>query len=57
MASTQNPTSVEITTTSRGIQLATIVVTTVPILVIYPLLQKHFVSGMMIGAVKEQAIA
>ena len=53
MASMQNPTSVEITTTSRGIQLATIVVTTVPILVIYPLLQKHFVSGMMIGAVKE----
>ena len=53
MASMQNPTSVEITTTSRGIQLATIVVTTAPILVIYPLLQKHFVSGMMIGAVKE----
>lgn len=53
MASMQNPTSVEITTTSRGIQLATIVVTTVPILIIYPLLQKHFVSGMMIGAVKE----
>ncbi len=53
MSSMLNPTSVEITTTSRGIQLATIVVTTVPILIIYPLLQKHFVSGMMIGAVKE----
>lgn len=53
VASMQNPTSVEIETTSRGIQLATIVVTTVPILIIYPLLQKHFVSGMMIGAVKE----
>jgi len=39
--------------TTRGIQLATIVVTTVPILIIYPLLQKYFISGMMVGAIKE----
>ncbi len=40
-------------TTTKGVQLATIVVTTIPILVIYPLLQKHFIAGMMVGAVKE----
>lgn len=40
-------------TTAKGVQLATIVITTVPIIIAYPLLQKHFVSGMMLGAVKE----
>ncbi|MEH7480965.1 carbohydrate ABC transporter permease [Neobacillus drentensis] len=45
--------SVVLETTAKGIQLATIVVATLPILVIYPLLQKHFISGMMLGAVKE----
>lgn len=41
------------TTTTRGIQLAAIVVTSIPILVVYPFLQKHFTAGMTIGAVKE----
>jgi putative aldouronate transport system permease protein len=40
-------------TATKGIQLATIVLTSVPILLVYPLLQKHFASGMTMGAVKE----
>jgi putative aldouronate transport system permease protein len=34
------------------IKYATIIVSTLPILSIYPLLQKHFVKGMMVGAIK-----
>lgn len=39
--------------TSTSIKLAAMVITTVPICCVYPFLQKYFVKGMMIGAVKE----
>ena len=38
---------------SETIKYATIVVATVPILCIYPFLQKYFAKGVMIGAIKE----
>ena len=37
---------------SRNIQYAVIVVSTLPILAVYPFVQKYFVTGMTIGAVK-----
>lgn len=39
-------------TSSQALKLATMVVTTVPILCVYPFLQKFFVKGVLIGAVK-----
>lgn len=38
---------------SATIKYATIIVSTLPILIVYPYLQKYFVKGTMIGAVKE----
>lgn len=38
---------------SQTIKYATIMVATVPILCVYPFLQKYFATGVMIGAVKE----
>ena len=38
--------------TSQSVTLATMVVTTVPIIMVYPFLQKYFVKGMLIGSVK-----
>jgi putative aldouronate transport system permease protein len=39
--------------TGAGLRNAQIVVTTLPIIMIYPFLQKHFIHGMLVGSVKE----
>ena len=38
--------------TSSTIKCATIMVSTLPILCVYSFLQKHFVKGIMVGALK-----
>lgn len=48
MASTQRNTTIS----PQGIKMATLIISTVPILTIYPFCQKYFVDGVMIGAVK-----
>lgn len=40
------------TVTSQSVKLATMVVTTLPIVFAYPFLQRFFVKGMMIGSIK-----
>lgn len=37
---------------TRTIQYGVIIVSTLPVLIIYPFIQKHFVKGVMIGSVK-----
>ena len=47
----QNPNLVA-RTTPESIKMAITIIATVPILVVYPFLQKYFVSGLTLGAVK-----
>jgi len=39
--------------TPESIQAAQIILTTIPIVITYPFLQKYFIKGVMIGAIKE----
>jgi putative aldouronate transport system permease protein len=37
---------------SQAVRMAMVVMTTVPILLVYPFLQKHFANGIMLGSIK-----
>ena len=42
----------QLTVTPDSMKIAVMMVTTAPIVIVYPFLQKHFTKGMMLGAVK-----
>ena len=44
--------SVELFTFSSGLKMGAVVVTVIPVMCIYPFLQKYFTKGIMLGAVK-----
>ena len=43
----------EVNITPESVQSAVLIVATAPILVLYPFLQKYFIGGITLGAVKE----
>lgn len=51
-ANTQAGSGVGLEIIGESVQYAAIIVSTVPILVVYPFLQKHFTKGVMIGSIK-----
>lgn len=51
-AATLDVSSTDMIPPEQGLKLAVIVVATLPILMFYPFLQKHFAKGMMVGSVK-----
>ena len=42
----------QITITGQSLQMATIIVVILPIVVMYPMIQKYFVKGITIGSIK-----
>ncbi len=39
-------------TSTRTVQMAVVFISVVPVLMIYPFIQRYFVKGVMVGAVK-----
>ncbi|MBT3276239.1 MAG: carbohydrate ABC transporter permease [Spirochaetales bacterium] len=46
------PDDARLTVTTESLKMATIIVATIPVVLIYPFIQKYFVKGVMIGSVK-----
>ncbi|NHN32684.1 carbohydrate ABC transporter permease [Paenibacillus agricola] len=42
----------ELAMSAQGIKMAVIIISTLPIIIVYPFLQKHFAKGVLLGSVK-----
>lgn len=52
MANESNAAATQATPTPDTVKAATLIVTTIPIIMVYPFLQKYFIKGVTLGAVK-----
>lgn len=52
MLNRANKMDVDIVVPTRSLQMAGVVVSAVPIILVYPFVQKHFTQGIMLGAIK-----
>jgi len=52
MLNRANKLEADISVPTRTLQIAGVVITAVPIIMVYPFLQKHFTQGIMLGAIK-----
>ena len=43
----------KVTVTSESLQMATIIIVMLPMILIYPFIQKYFVKGITVGSIKE----
>lgn len=50
--STLEETSVEVTASTQAMKQAAVVITALPVIVVYPFLQKYFTKGMLLGGIK-----
>lgn len=52
LSAARSPEAVDVAVASQTMQMAAIVVAAVPMIVVYPFIQKHFQKGVLIGSVK-----
>ncbi|WP_231891441.1 carbohydrate ABC transporter permease [Paenibacillus swuensis] len=53
LTGTTNVQGMKSTVTSKSLQMATLMVATIPIIMVYPFVQKYFVKGVLVGSLKE----
>jgi putative aldouronate transport system permease protein len=53
VTATYAPQDARLTVTTESLKMATIIVATVPVVCLYPFIQRYFVQGVMIGSLKE----